>query len=409
MTDQQRFIIIGGGLAGATAARTLRDEGFAGAVEIISEEPHIPYLRPPLAKEFLKGEDEVEKVFVKPRSWYDENTVTLTLDTQVTGIDVDEKSLTLSDGSTRSWTKILIATGASPIHLNLEHGDANGVHYLRTLDDSESLRDSLKAGDKKVAIIGSGWIGLEVAAAARGYGNEVTVISAADIPLHRALGETLGKLFEKMHEDHGVVFQNSRSVEGFTAENGSVTGVVTDKGTVDADIVVVGVGARPNIALAEAAGIEILNKAIKTDERLQTSVADIYAVGDAVTSYHPFVKDYVHSEHWANALKGGKAAAKSMLGQDSVYEEVPYFYSDQFDINMEYGGFGSLTEGAEVLFRGDVGSYKFIAFWVKDNHVVAGMNSNIWKVNKKIRDLITSEKEVDVQRLQDPEVPIDKL
>jgi 3-phenylpropionate/trans-cinnamate dioxygenase ferredoxin reductase subunit len=402
MTAQQ-FVIVGGGLAAATAAEQLRQRGVHGDIQLFAAEPHDPYIRPPLSKEFLLGKDGVDSVFVHPRDWYAEHGITLTTGARVTGIG--DHVVTVDGGRTVPFDRLLLATGAQPRRLSLAGGDADGIHYLRTLEDSETLKDEFERGDRRVVFVGSGWIGLELAAAARGFGNAVAVIAPERVPLEGPLGVELGTMFRELHEQNGVEFHLETNVTGFATEAGRVAGVETDGGIVRADLVVVGVGAAPDTALAEAAGLEVDN-GILTDEHLATSAPDVFAAGDVANPYHPVIRQRMRNEHWANAIAGGKVAAASMAGADAVLDDIPYFYTDQYDLGMEYSGYGPLTRGAEIVYRGDRPGRELIAFWLNDGRVVAGMNVNVWDVNEDVQALIRSQKRVDPARLADRSIPL---
>lgn len=399
------FTIVGGGLAGATAAQTLRDEGFDGTIRLFGAETHPPYLRPPLSKEYLKGDAERDSVFVQKAEWYTQNRVDLELTSSVQSLDPDARTIALRDGRSSGYDALLIATGASPRHLSIEGVNLDGVRYLRTLEDSERLKHDIAAGDKRIVIVGSGWIGLEVAAAARGYGNDVTVIGMEDVPLANVLGPELGAVFAKLHTDHGVHLVSGVGTRSLEGADGHVIGVVTDTETIPADLVVIGVGAVPNVELARRAGLTVDN-GVLTDERLRTSADGVFAAGDVANSFHPTVGTHLRNEHWANAIAQGAAAAKSMLGQSVVFDDIPYFYTDQFDLGMEYSGYPTLTRGADVVYRGNLDAREFISFWLADGRVVAGMNVNIWDVNEDVQALIRSGRTVDVDRLRDAQVPL---
>jgi len=403
MSRNQVFVIIGGGLAGATAAKQLRKSGFDGHVHLIAEESHRPYLRPPLSKEFLLGRKEREKIDVQPSDWYHEQHVELAIGTKVASFG--DHTLTLETGHEMPFDRLLLATGASPRRLNVPGASAKGIHYLRTVEDSQALRSAFTSGGKRVVFIGSGWIGLELAAAARTYGNEVTVVGPDKIPLSNALGDELGAMFQDLHESNGVEFKLETNVLGFEQSDGRVAGVLTDHGTVPADLVVVGIGAVPNTALAQAAGLTIDN-GILVDQHLATSAQDVFAAGDVANAYHPFVKQPMRNEHWATAIASGKVAAKSMLGEDASLDDVPYFYTDQYDLGMEYSGFPPLIRGANVVYRGDRSKREFIAFWLKSGVVVAGMNVNVWDVNEQVQALIKSARAVDEAHLADQTIDL---
>lgn len=408
MTSNEHFVIIGGGLAGATAAETLRGQGFTGDIKIIAKEGHLPYLRPPLSKEYFTGKDERDKIFVHPAAWYAEHDIEVEAEIEAVAIDTAGHTVTLADDRTLNYDKLLLATGASSRRLNVEGSDASGIHYLRSVEDSERLRAALAKGGQKVVIVGAGWIGLEVASAARGYNNEVTMIGRETIPLQGPLGDEVGAIFQELHESNGVVFKLPSDIVSFTHKGGKVTGVVTDTETLPADLVVVGVGAIPNTGLAEKSGLTMEN-GIAADQALRTSAEDVFAAGDVANAFHPVVGQRMRNEHWANAIASGKIAARSMLGQDVSFDDIPYFYTDQFDLGMEYSGYPPRVPGSEVVIRGDKAKREFIAFWVNDGRVVAGMNANIWDVNDEVQRLIRSEKQVDVAKLADESVPLAEL
>jgi 3-phenylpropionate/trans-cinnamate dioxygenase ferredoxin reductase component len=405
----QEIVIVGGGLTAATAAETLRGEGFEGSIRIVGAETHHPYLRPPLSKEYFKGDAERDSVFVQKDEWYDQNKVELLLGTPATALDVAAHEVELDGGTRLHYDKLLLATGASSRHLHVPNYEASGIYYLRSVEDSEALRDALSAGGKNLVIVGSGWIGLEIAAAARGYNNNVTVIGMEKVALSVALGEELGGVFEKMHREHGVEFRLPAALKEFEQKDGHVTGVVIEGETLPADLVVVGAGAIPNADLAQAAGLTI-NRGVQVDERLLTSAPDVYAAGDVANAFHPVVKVYMRNEHWANAINSGKVVAKSMLGQDVVFDDIPYFYTDQYDLGMEYAGYPTLTADAKLVYRGDPATREFVVFWqAADGRVVAGMNVNVWDVNEDIQALIRSGRSVDAAKLADASIPIAQL
>ncbi|MET3204423.1 NAD(P)/FAD-dependent oxidoreductase [Pseudarthrobacter sp. S3] len=408
------IVIAGGGLAGATAAKTLRAEGFDGPVTIIGAESHHPYLRPPLSKEYLLGKAGEEAVPVVPPGWYAENDVGLRLGARVTGIRPDARTVELDDGSKLAYGSLLLATGATPRTLRLPGSDLAGVSTFRTLDDSRRLRSSLATGGLNVVMIGSGWIGMELAAAAATYGNNVTLLGLEEIPLAGAIGPDLGRFFRVLHEANGVSFRLPASAREITGDGGAVTGVITDTGEViPADLVVIAVGVVPETGLAQAAGLS-LDNGILTDASLRTSAPGIFAAGDIANALHPFTGQHHRSEHWSNALNGGKVAARAMLGQDAVLSTIPYFYTDQYDVSMEYSGFPALAAGTEPVIRGSLADKEFIAFWQQDSRVVAGMSVN-WPrkpqpgAQKTIKALISARKPVSAEHLADNSVGLDQL
>lgn len=407
------FVIIGGGLAAGSAAKTLRESGFDGGVTVVAAEPHAPYQRPPLSKGYLLGEEGTDAVILEPAEWYADHDIDLRTGTSVTGLDPAARTVSLDDGSTLSYDAVLLTMGAGPRMLPIEGNDLDGVVTLRTLDDSDGLAAQLKDGGKRLVIIGAGWIGMEAAATARQLGNEVTVLERDPVPLAAALGPELGEVFKKLHLEHGVDLRTSVGVDRIVG-NGHVTGVVVEGETVPADLVLIGVGAAPNTALAEAAGLDMGN-GILTDSGFHTSAPDVFAAGDVANVYHPVVQRHLRSEHWDNAQRTGAAAARSMLGERVSYREIPYFYTDQYDLGMELSGYPPLMSEAEVVIRGDKDGREFIAFWVDRDEdagtgrVVGGMNVNVWDVNEHVQALIRSGEAVDLAALRDPAVPLDSL
>ena len=405
MTNDQTHIIVGASLAGAKAAETLREEGFAGRVVLVGAEDERPYERPPLSKDYLRGEVGREKVYVHDEDFYSEHDIELRLGTAAIDLNTSSNELTLDDGDRLSYDRLLLATGSEPRRLSIPGGELDGVLYLRSVHDSDALRERLDRGGA-VVVVGAGWIGAEVAASARQRGLEVTVIDPASVPLERVMGVDVGAIYRDIHTDHGVEMLMETGVAAFEGDE-AVERVRTDDGRLlDCDFVVVGVGVQPRIQLAAQAGLEVDN-GILADEHLQTSARGVFAAGDVANAQHPFYGERIRVEHWANALHQGPAAARNMLGRAEPYDRLPYFFSDQYDIGMEYSGFARRWD--RVVFRGDPASREFIAFWISDECVVAGMNVNVWDVNDPIRRLISERVTVDDRRLADPDVPIDQL
>jgi 3-phenylpropionate/trans-cinnamate dioxygenase ferredoxin reductase component len=403
MPATETYVIVGAGLAGAKAAEAMRDEGFDGRVVLIGDEPARPYERPPLSKDYLRGE-AAHKPFVHPPQFYADQRIELMTSTRVTGIDAGLRELLLGDRRL-GYDRLLLTTGAVPRRLEVPGADLEGVHYLRTLADSEAIGARLERG-RHLVVVGSGWIGAEVAASARQRGCEVTMLEMGSLPLERVLGPEVGRVYLDLHRDHGVQFLAQTTVERFEGE-GRIERVLTrDGGVIETDFVVVGIGVGPRTGLAEAAGIQVDN-GILVDERLQTSVGGVFAAGDVANALNPFYGRPLRVEHWANALNQGPVAARAMLGKPARYEEIPYFFSDQYDTGMEYSGYA--TEWDEVVFRGDVAAHEFIAFWVKERRVVAGMNMNVWDVSDPLRELIRSRRAVDSHDLADPGLPLSRL
>jgi NADPH-dependent 2,4-dienoyl-CoA reductase/sulfur reductase-like enzyme len=414
----QTFVIVGGGLAGAKAAETLRTEGFTGRVILICDERDHPYERPPLSKGYLLGKEERDSVFVHEPAWYARNDIELHLGETVDAIDRAAKTVRFGeDGTAVRYDKLLLATGAEPRRLDIPGTDLAGVHHLRRLAHAERLKGVLAAlgrDNGHLVIAGAGWIGLEVAAAAREYGAEVTVVEPAQTPLHGVLGPELGQLFAELHRDHGVRFHFGARLTEIVGQDGMVLAARTDDGEEHpAHDVLAAVGAAPRVALAEAAGLELADRAhgggVAVDGQLRTSDPDIHAAGDVASFHHALFGNRLRVEHWANALNGGPAAARAMLGHQVTYDRVPYFFSDQYDLGMEYSGWAPPGTYDEVVIRGDAGKREFIAFWVKQGRVLAGMNVNVWDVTEPIQALIRSGAQVDTEALADPHVPLVSL
>jgi 3-phenylpropionate/trans-cinnamate dioxygenase ferredoxin reductase subunit len=380
------FVIVGGGLAGAKAAETLREEGFDGRVVLVGAEDELPYERPPLSKDYLRGESPREGAQVHDAAFYESHDIDLLTGTHVKAIDPAAGSLTLDSGRSLAFDALLLATGAEPRRMPFD-----GVHYLRTLDDSDALRERIGPG-MRVAIVGAGWIGSEVAASARQMGAEVTLMEMAEVPLERVLGHRLGAFYRDLHLEHGVRFLGGTGIDRIE--------------DVDADLILIAVGVQPRTELAELAGLDLEN-GVLVDAGLRTSAPNVFAAGDVANAWHPLFGRNLRVEHWANALNQGPAAARAMLGHEVAYDRVPYFFSDQYDVGMEYSGY---AEGFDtVVIRGDMESREFIAFWLREGRVLAGMNVNVWDVTDPIQALIRSGVAVDPARLATTDEPLEEL
>ncbi len=403
MTDT--FIIAGAGLAGAKAAEALREEGFDGRLVMIGAEPERPYERPPLSKDYLRGDAERETIYVHPEGFYAEHDIELRLGRRAVELDLRERELVLDDGEWLGYDRLLLATGAEPRRLTIPGSELDGVLYLRSVADCDVLRGRLDQGGS-VVVVGAGWIGCEAAASARSRGLKVTVVDSQAVPLEHALGREVGSVYRDIHLDHGVRLQVGTGVDRFEGA-GAVERVRTSDGdAIDCDFVVVGVGVRPRIELAARAGVAV-GDGILADERLQTDAPGVFVAGDVAGAQHPFYGERVRVEHWANALEQGPVAARNMLGRELAYERLPYFFSDQYDVGMEYTGYARMWD--RVVFRGDPTAREFIAFWLDADRVVAGMNVNVWDVVDPIQRLIRERIAVDDQRLADPDVPLELL
>ena len=408
MTTDTTYLIVGASLAGAKAAETLRQEGFDGPIVLLGEEAERPYERPPLSKGYLLGSAERETIYVHPQQWYAEHDVDLRLGVTVASIDPAAHEVTLADGGRVGYAKLLLTTGSSPRRLSVPGADLDGVLYLRSVADSERIKAAF-GGASRVAVIGAGWIGLETAAAARAAGAEVTVLEMAELPLLRVLGRQAAQVFAGLHREHGAELRFGVQTTEIAGRDGKVAGVrLADGGYVEADAVVVGVGITPNSQLAATAGLKVDN-GIVVDAQLRSANPDIYAAGDVANAFHPFFGKLVRVEHWANALNQPQVAAKAMLGQDVSYDRLPYFFTDQYDLGMEYTGYVEPGGYDDVVFRGDVAGREFIAFWLSGGRVLAGMNVNVWDVTDPIQALVRAAKPVDKNALSDPGTPLESL
>jgi 3-phenylpropionate/trans-cinnamate dioxygenase ferredoxin reductase subunit len=408
MAGSSTFVIVGGGLAGAKAAEALRDKGFDSHIVLFCEEQHLPYERPPLSKEFLAGKKSLSDFTVHDDSWYRDRDVDLRLGTRVSSLDPDAHSVELSDGTTVGYDKLLLAAGSRSRRLPIPGSDAGGVRYLRTFDDASALNSVLGEG-ASLAVVGAGWIGLEVAASARQRGVNVTVVETAKQPLMGALGAEAGEVFAALHRDHGVDLRLQAQVEEISTADGAATGLrLHDGSTIGADAVLVAVGAQPNVELAEQAGLAMGDGGVLVDASLRTSDSDVYAVGDIAAAEHPLLNTRIRTEHWANALKQPAVAAAGMLGEPTEYAELPYFFTDQYDLGMEY--VGHAPDYQRVVFRGDVAGREFVAFWLDgSDRVLAGMNVNVWDVLDDIKALVRSRRPVDTAKLTDPQAALADL
>ena len=398
MSRSTTFVIAGAGLAGAKTAEALRDNGFDGRIVLFGDEERLPYERPPLSKEFLAGKKSLSEFTVHPPEWYRDHDVDLRLGTTITAIDRHQNAVTLPDGEAVPYHKLVLATGSRSRRPKLSGADANGVHYLRSFEQSEAL-DAVLTKGARLAVVGAGWIGLEVAATARNRGVQVTVIDTARLPLLAALGPEAAQVFADLHREHGVDLRLESGVKAIATDGGTATGVtLSDGDQVAADAVLVAVGAVPNVELAEAAGLTMAEGGVAVDASLRSSDPDIFAVGDIAAADNPVLGTRIRTEHWANALKQPAVAAAAMMGKDAAYTELPYFFTDQYDLGMEYVGHSAGYQ--RVVFRGDVAGREFVVFWLDgDNRVLAGMNVNVWDVLDDVKALIRSKTPVDPDTL----------
>jgi 3-phenylpropionate/trans-cinnamate dioxygenase ferredoxin reductase component len=405
MSADRTFMIVGGGLAGAKAAQTLREEGFDGRVVLLGEEDVAPYERPPLSKDYLRGDAGRDAIWAQEEGWYEANDVELRTSTRAAELALASSEVVLDGGERIGYDQLLLATGSAARRLPIDGAELDGVHLLRTVADSDALREALTPG-VRVVVIGAGWIGCEVAASAKQRGADVTMVAPEDVPLERVLGSEVGAVFREVHASRGVELVLGTGVEAIEG-SGRVSGVRTTGGrTLGADLVVVGVGAAPRTELAAAAGLTVQD-GVLTDDRLRTSAPNVFAAGDIARAQHPILGETIRVEHWGTALEQGPAAARNMLGRDLAYDRIPYFFSDQYDVGMEYAGHALTYD--RVVFRGDPSTFEFMAFWMRGDHVAAGINVNVWDVNEDVQALVRSGASVEDAALADPDVALGAL
>ncbi len=405
MATDNKFVIIGAGQAAGRAAEAMRAAGFEGDVVIIGDEAYPPYERPPLSKQVLIGEDEPPSTYVHDPVYYDENGIELRLGLRAESIDRSDKTISLNDGETIPYTKLLLATGSQLRRLSLPGSDLAAIHYLRGIDDSLAIRERLTSG-AKVAVVGGGYIGLEVAAAARKRDCQVAIIEMLDQVMSRAVAPEVGAIFEAMHRDHGVDIRTSTRVTGFEGDDQVRRILCGDSESVDADVVIVGIGILPNDQLASAAGLETENGII-VDEHGRTEDADVYAAGDVTNHPNAIIGRRVRLESWQHAQNQAITAAKAMCGIEEPYTQVPWFWSDQYDVNLQMVGLPE--RWSELVVRGDTGALAFTAFYMNDGYVVGANSVNSARDIPIARQMIQRKAKVDPATLADPEVSLRKL
>jgi 3-phenylpropionate/trans-cinnamate dioxygenase ferredoxin reductase subunit len=404
MSDIGTVVVVGAGLAGGKAVERLRADGFDGRLVLAGQERHRPYERPPLSKGYLLGNDPLDSVYLHDPDWYERHQVELRLDSPATDLDLEARTLTVADEPI-AWDRLLLATGSRPRPLPVEH-DEGSVAYLRTIEDSTRLKDGFRPG-RRVVVIGAGWIGLEAAAAARAAGCEVTVLEALAGPLLRVVGPEVSEVFAALHRSHGVRLLTGVGVAGIRRTPAHTEVQLADGTVVVADLVVAGVGVAPAVELAQRAGLTTDN-GIVVDQRLRTSHPQVFAAGDVANAFHPTLGRHVRVEHWDNAIEQGRHAAGSLLGSEESYQRLPYFFTDQYDLGMEYVGHVGPEGYDEVVIRGDVPGLVFAAFWLARGRVVAGMQVNDWDAMDAVRRVVAAG-DVDVRALRDPATSWDQL
>jgi 3-phenylpropionate/trans-cinnamate dioxygenase ferredoxin reductase subunit len=405
MTTDRTLVIVGASVAGAKAAEGARTAGFAGRVILIGDENGPPYERPPLSKAVLRGEAEPETTRVHDDGFYSIHDIELWTGRNAETLDLDNRRIYLDGGERVPFTTAVVATGATPRYLDVPGSDLGGVHYLRSVSDSARLGDAIRAA-RRVAVVGAGWIGSEVAASARQMGAEVVLIDPAPVPLHRVLGDQIGEVFRRLHADNGVQLRLRTGVAELRGTD-TVEHVVLSDGEVQAaDVVVIGVGVIPRVELAAAAGLKIDN-GIVVDEQLQSSAPGVYAAGDVASAWHPLYRRHLRVEHWANALNQGLTAGANAAGGTAPYSRLPYFFSDQYDLGLEYVGYSD--RGDAVVVRGSLADREFIAFWHRDGIVTAAMNVNVWDVVEDLKAIVAGGRVHEPGRLADPAVALGEL
>ena len=405
MTTDRTLVIVGASLAGAKAAEGARTAGFDGRVVLVGDEHGPPYERPPLSKAVLRGEKAPETTRVHDAGFYATNNIELVTGRSVEAIDLDARQVRLDGGESLPFATAVLATGAAPRPIDIPGAGLAGVHYLRSISDAARLGGAIRNA-RRVAVIGAGWIGSEVAASARQLGADVVLIDPAPVPLRRVLGDEIGEVFRRLHADNGVQLRLRAGVVELRGAD-TVEQVVLSGGEVEAaDVVVIGIGVTPRVELAVAAGLKVDN-GIVVDEHLQSSAPGVYAAGDVASAWHPHYRHHLRVEHWSNALNQGIAAGTNAAGGDESYTRLPYFFSDQYDLGMEYVGYSDPDDA--VVVRGSLADREFIAFWHRDGIVTAAMNVNVWDVVEDLKAIVASGHPLEPGRLGDPSVALAEL
>ena len=401
----ETFMIVGAGLAGGSAAATLREEGFDGRLVLVGAEPQPPYERPPLSKEYLRGESPFEQALLQPLDFYGENDIETRFGVRAARVDAAEATVELDGGERIAYDGFLVATGVRNRRVPIAGSNLKGIYELRTVDDCDRIREEISPG-RKAVVVGMGFIGSEVAASLRRSGLEVAVVDRNKVPLRRVLGEEVGRVMERVHRDHGTEMILEDTVAAFEGA-GRVERVMTRRGRrIDCDFVVIGPGVEPVTELLVGTGVEI-DDGIVVDEYFRTNLEGIYAAGDVANYYHPVFGRHIRVEHWQNALKQGPAAARSMLGKGEPYEEIPWFWSDQYDYNLQY--LGCHTEWDELVVRGSLEERNFVAFYRRDGRVLAAVALNRGRELRRSKGLIKAQHRVEAAKLSDPAVDLRML
>jgi 3-phenylpropionate/trans-cinnamate dioxygenase ferredoxin reductase component len=405
MATRGAFVIVGGGLAGAKAAEALRASGFAGPVVLVGDEPELPYERPPLSKEVLRGEQALDEAFLRPEGWYEENGIELRLGERAERLDTAGRAVELAGGERIPFDRALIATGSRNRSLEVPGADLDGVVSLRTADDALRIREAARRTTGAV-LVGMGFIGSEVAASLRASGVEVTAVEFLEAPLARVLGVELGRVVEGLHRDHGVRMHFGEGVAAFEGNGGRLEAVVTSTGRrLECDLAVVGVGVRPNVELAEAAGLPV-GDGVLVDATLETPLPGVFAAGDVALHDHPLFGP-IRVEHFDNALKMGEAAARNLLGEGVAFDDAHWFWSDQYDANLQMAGYAPSWD--RIVYRGSVDERAFSAFFLSDGVLRSVFSMNRPREVRRAMPLIGAGASPDPSALRDEDVDLRTL
>jgi 3-phenylpropionate/trans-cinnamate dioxygenase ferredoxin reductase subunit len=396
------IVIVGAGHAAGQAAASLRQEKYEGEIIIIGDEPHIPYQRPPLSKQYMSGEQGLERVYLRPEKFYADKDITVKVNTRVENIDTAANTVTTDAGETISYEYLLISTGGRPRHINVPGADLKGIHYLRTIADVDNIRDEMTEG-RRLVIVGGGYIGLEVASVAVAAGMSVDVLEMEERILQRVTTPEMSSYYHNLHTSRGVNIHTSTMVSGFDGDT-RVSKVVCGDQEFDADVVIVGIGIIPNVEVAEAAGIKIDN-GIVVDDHCHTSADRVYAAGDCTNHPNELLNRRLRLESVPNAMEQARVAVANMCGGDKVYASIPWFWSDQYELKLQMVGFSS--DGDTQIIRGDMAANTFAVFYLKDNKIVAADAVNSPKEFMICKQLIG--KPVDPAVLADPDSDLKTL
>ena len=402
---RRTIVIAGASMAGARAADTLRTEGFDDRIVLVGAEPEPPYERPPLSKGFLQGSVSEADFRLHEVDWYAEQGIDLRLGTRVFELNITARVVTLKTGETLNYDQLLIATGATPRRLKIPGSDLAGVHYLRSIADARAIRERLERATC-VVIVGMGFIGAEIAAVARQAGKDVVALEAGELPMLAALGHEAATRMAWVHREHGVDLHLNDGVVAFRGDGRGEQVVTASGATINCDLVIVGIGVEPATAWLDGSGVRV-ERGVVVDEFCRTNVPDVFAAGDVARSWHPGYGEYLLVEHFDNAGNQGAAAAKSMLGKEEAYAPLPYFWSDQYDLSLQFAGHNAGHD--QVVTRGTAESGSWSAFYLRQGHFVATLSVNRFKDFSAARRLLRAGKPVSAEQLADEEVELKSL